>query len=263
MIDLKLGDVHELIKTLPDHSVNLVLADPPYGISAAKDKWDSPLNWDVLWPEINRVLAPHGAIALFSASKFTFEIVNTNFRNYRYKYTWVKNFSTGFLNASRLPLKRSEDVCIFYKNQPTYNPQRYETDKPAIVIRDKKEWQRQLYRCSGEIDRVRTYDNTRLYDDVLFFDAEPISGRLHPSQKPIALLEHFIKTYTNEGQTVLDFCMGSGSTGVAAVKNKRNFIGFELYKEYFDIAQDRISTEPISLIQELTTKGKADEQTTC
>lgn len=243
MIELQQGDVHELIKTIPDHSINLVLTDPPYGISAAKDKWDKSLDWQALWPELNRVLAPHGAIALFSASKFTFELVSTNLKQFRYKYTWVKNFSTGFLNASRLPLKRSEDVCIFYKNQPTYNPQRYETDKPAIVIRDKKEWLRQLYRCSGEIDRVRTYDNTRLYDDVLFFDAEPISGRLHPSQKPIALLEHFIKTYTNEGQTVLDFCMGSGSTGLAAMNTNRNFIGFELMPKYFDMAQARINAQ--------------------
>lgn len=263
MIDLKLGDVHELIKTLPDHSVNLVLADPPYGISAAKDKWDCPLNWDVLWPEINRVLAPKGAIALFGASKFTYKLVASNFDDFRYKYVWVKNLPSGHLNANRMPMRMYEEINIFYPKQCDYYPQRTSGHPTCGQIQGGvRQYGQRTYHSDMRVDWDGR-DGTRCPKDVLFFDAVHNTKKVHPSEKPVPLLECLIKTYTVDGQTVLDFCMGSGSTGVAAVKNKRNFIGFELYKEYFDIAQDRISTEPISLIQELTTKGKADEQTTC
>lgn len=124
MIELQQGDVHELIKTIPDHSINLVLTDPPYGISAAKDKWDKSLDWQALWPELNRVLAPHGAIALFSASKFTFELVSTNLKQFRYKYVWVKNLPSGHLNAGRMPMRMYEEINIFYPKQCAYYPQR-------------------------------------------------------------------------------------------------------------------------------------------
>ena len=232
-------DCMSLLKKLPDSSVDMVLVDPPYGIS--QSKWDKVLPWHFLWLELERVCKESAAIAMFSASKFTFEMVSTNFRNFRYKYTWVKNFSTGFPNANKMPMKRSEEICIFYQKQPTYNPQRYETDKPAIVVRDKAGRGGKYIDIPGEVGKVRTYDNTRLYDDVLNFKAEPINGRLHVNQKPIALLEHLIKTYTNEGDAVLDFCMGSGSTGVAALNLNRAFVGCELDPNYFDIAAKRIS----------------------
>ena len=229
-----------LLKKLPDSSVDMVLVDPPFAITVAS--WDTPLSWGEVWEQLNRVCKVNAAVAMFASSKFTFKLVGSNFKDFRYRYTWVKNIATGFLNANRLPLKRSEDVCIFYKKQPVYNPQRYETNKPAMVRKDKiRDGGGGVYHFKGDPSRVRIYDNTRLYDDVLSFNAEPISGRLHSSQKPIALLEHLIKTYTNEGDTVLDFCMGSGSTGVAALNLNRAFIGCELDPNYFDIAAKRIS----------------------
>ena len=128
-------DCMSLLKKLPDSSVDMVLVDPPYGFTDAQ--WDKSLNWDEIWPQLKRVSKDNAAFALFASSKFVFELANTNFKEFRYKYTWVKNIATGFLNANRLPLKRSEDVCIFYKKQPVYNPQRYATDKPAMVRKDK------------------------------------------------------------------------------------------------------------------------------
>lgn len=137
-------DCMSLLKKLPDSSVDMALVDPPFAITNAS--WDTPLIWDEVWGQLNRVCKLNAAVAMFASSKFTFKLVASNFKDFRYRYTWVKNFSTGFLNANRLPLKRSEDVCIFYKKQPVYNPQRYETDKPAIVVRDKAGRGGQVYR---------------------------------------------------------------------------------------------------------------------
>lgn len=243
MIELQQGDVHELIKTIPDHSINLVLTDPPYGISAAKDKWDKPLDWQALWPELNRVLAPHGAIALFSASKFTFELVSTNLKQFRYKYVWVKNLPSGHLNAGRMPMRMYEEISLFYPQQCTFNPQRTSGHPMQGRIRGGvRQYGQRSYHADMRLNWDGT-DGTRGPKDVLYFDAVHNTKKQHQSEKPVALLEYLIKTYTNEGQTVLDFCMGSGSTGLAAMNTNRNFLGFELMPKYFDMAQARINAQ--------------------
>lgn len=240
MIDLKQGDAQQLLKEVPDHSVNLILSDPPYGITAAGNKWDKPLNWSALWPELKRVLAPKGAIALFSSSKFTFELVASNLKDFRYKYVWVKNLPSGHLNAGRMPMRMYEEINIFYPKQCAYYPQR-STGHPTCgqIWGGVRHYGQRAYHNDYRTDWDGR-DGTRSPKDVLNFDAVHNTKKLHQSEKPVPLLEHLIKTYTTEGQTVLDFCMGSGSTGLAAVNTKRSFIGFELDTHFFDIAKERI-----------------------
>lgn len=232
MIKLLQGDCLELMKDIPDGSVDMILCDLPYGIT--KCKWDSVIPFDVLWERYSRVIKDNGAICLFSQMPFSAMLVSSNLQMYRYEWIWKKSNSTGFLNANKMPLKTHESINVFYKKLPTYNPQ-FTQGKPYKAT------------CSsqtanyGEFYKITTVSDGRRYPiDVLEFNSE--TG-LHPTQKPVALLEYLIKTYTNERDTVMDNCMGSGSTGVACKNLNRNFIGIELDKNYFDIAKERIENE--------------------
>ena len=232
------GECIEEMRKLPSGSVDSVICDPPYGTTACK--WDNVIDFEEMWEELFRVLKPNGVICLCSAQPFTSALIMSNVLHFKYSWTWVKNKATGHLNAKKQPLRATEDVCVFYKKQPTYNPQGLvKKDKPTI---SKGNRGTKGAGSSGEVyglankDAVQThtgYPRTTLEVPVVM---KPI----HSTQKPVELMEYLIKTYTNEGETVLDFTMGSGTTGVACVNTNRNFIGIELDENYFRISRDRI-----------------------
>ena len=229
------GDCLKLMKDIPDGSVDLVLCDPPYGTTDCS--WDSVLPFDELWTEYNRLLKPDGAAVLFAAQPFTTQLINSNRRNFRYCWYWLKNQPTGFTFAKYQPMRRVEDVCVFYRKRPTYNPQGLQAVKNPKQ-RKKRRQQRESIYMAGTLLKEYTPRFTNYPKNVLQFDSE---RGYHPTQKPVPLLEYLVKTYTNPGDTVLDNCMGSGSTGVAVKRvGGRHFIGIEQNKIYFDIARQRI-----------------------
>lgn len=239
-VSLYHGDCLELLKDVPSKSVNMVLCDLPYGTT--RNKWDSCINLDALWIEYKRVLAEGGgAVALFAQMPFVATLYNSNPKWFRYEYVWVKSCPVGFLNANRMPLRAHEQILIFYPKLPTYNKQRRmgfsNYIRPNYMGSDNYNYFKPHVSC--------VTDGTRDPIDVLNFKVE--RGK-HPTQKPVLLLEWLIKTYTNEGDTVLDNTMGSGSTGVACVNTGRNFIGMELNADYFATAQARIKEAQGALI---------------
>ena len=231
------GDCLEEMKNIPDKSIDCIICDLPYGMT--KNKWDIVIPFDKLWEQYNRVIKDNGAIILFGNNPFTAELILSNKKYFRYTLVWEKNKFSDFLNSKRKPMKIHEDIVIFYKKQPTYNPQ--------LVVGDPyTRWNTQ-----SAVDKQTNYgkikenvvknDGTRLPTTVLKFNRK--ERPIHPTEKPVDLLEWLIKTYSNEGDTVLDNCMGSGSTGVACKNTNRNFIGIELDTNYFNIAQERLNIE--------------------
>ena len=233
MIDIKQGDCLELIKEISDKSIDMILCDLPYGTT--HNKWDNVISLDALWGGYERVIKNNGAIVLFGDGMFTANLMLSNSKMWRYNLIWDKQRGCDFLNANVKPLKSHEDICVFYKRKPTYNKQ-YWYSKPYKLIKNGS-----LSDNYG--DRKTAYteskDGKRNPLSILSFPRD--SKKLHPTQKPVALLEYLIKTYTNEGETVLDNCMGSGSTGVACINTNRNFIGYELDEKYFEIAEKRLN----------------------
>lgn len=225
------GDCLELMEAIPMGSIDMILCDLPYGTT--RNKWDSIIPFDRLWEQYERIIKNNGAIVLFSQMPFAARLICSNIKLFRYEWVWEKDNSTGFLNAKKMPLKIHENICVFYKNPPTYNPQMRKGFKPYVV---------QNARGStnyGKQQNVTTVSNGERYPvDLIKFTRD--KSKVHPTQKPVALLEYLIKTYTNEGEIVLDNCMGSGSTCVAAVNTNRHYIGFELEEKYFSIACKRL-----------------------
>jgi site-specific DNA-methyltransferase (adenine-specific) len=236
MIWLQQGDCLELMKNIPDGSVDMILCDLPYGTTM--NKWDSVIDFDELWTAYKRIIKNNGAIVLFGQGLFTAELACSNKEMFRYRLVWEKTKAGGFLNARRMPLQAHEDISVFYKKLPTYNPQ-MEAGKTYV----KRAVTNGDGGCYGKFDRVgqtNINNGTRFPRSVLRFSNDNHNS-IHKTQKPVRLLEYLIRTYTNEGETVLDNCMGSGSTGVACVNLKRNFIGMELEEKYFKIAEERIN----------------------
>ena len=236
MIDLKCGDCLELMKDIPDKSIDMILCDLPYNTSNRKttwNEWDSEINLSNLWDEYNRVMKDNGVVVLFAQGLFVANVIMSNPKNYKYEWIWQKEQGTGFLNAKRMPLKNHENILVFYKKTPIYNPQ-MRIGNPYVITKSSKS---SNYCSSDKI--VTTFNEGQRYPlTVLSFKRD--KEKIHPTQKPVALLEYLIKTYTNENDLVLDNCMGSGSTGVACVSTNRNFIGIELDENYFKIAKERI-----------------------
>ena len=235
MINLLQGDCLELMEYIPDKSIDMILCDLPYGTTRCK--WDSVIPFEPLWKNYSRIIKDNGAIVLFSQMPFTAALVMSNLKMFRYEWIVEKSIATGFLNAKHMPLKCHENICIFYKKLPTYNPQMTK-GKPYNIKRRDCEAQ-----YLGNFENIETKnEGTRCPRDILKDLWKPYCGGklFHPTQKPVPLLEYLIKTYTNEGETVLDNCMGSGSTGVACVNTNRNFIGIEMDKKYFEIAKERL-----------------------
>jgi site-specific DNA-methyltransferase (adenine-specific) len=241
MINLMHGDCLEMMKTIPDGSVDMVLTDPPYGTTACK--WDSVIPFEPMWEQLKRITKKNGAIVLTASQPFTSALVMSNVKMFKYCWVWGKSKATGHLHAKHMPMKSHEDVCVFYDKQCTYNP--LKTDgtpyRGRKNIGDRGNFSKEF---EGSDENVR-YDNKtglRNPTTIQFFkNAQYESKTTHPTQKPVALMEYLIRTYTNEGETVLDFTMGSGTTGVAAGNLDRSFIGIELDETYFKIASDRIN----------------------
>lgn len=234
-IDLRLGDCLELMKDIPDGSIDAIITDPPYGTTACK--WDSVIPFEPMWAELKRIIKPNGAIVLFGSEPFSSALRMSNIKQYKYDWIWDKVKGTGFLNAKKQPMRNHELVSVFYKKQPTYNPQKTKGHKLKKTFRG-KHLQTDVY---GDMNNDYTYSSTERYPrSIQVFSTDTQNSSQHPTQKPVALLEYLTKTYTNEGETVLDFTMGSGSTGVACSNTNRNFIGIELDEKYFEIAKKRI-----------------------
>ena len=235
IVKLLQGDCLELMKKIPDNSVDMILCDLPYGMT--QNQWDSCIPLDLLWKQYSRIIKPNGAIVLTSQGLFTAKLIMSQPKLYRYKWIWEKSKSTNFLNAKKQPLRKHEEVCVFYKKQPTYNPQ-----MTKGVPYDKGVRKNQLSGSYGDFQPVHVYsDGERYPTDIIYVKTAESEGEVvHPTQKPVELCEYLIKTYTNENDVVLDNCMGSGTTGVACVNTNRNFIGMELDENYFNIAKNRI-----------------------
>lgn len=220
----------EGMKRMPAKSVDMILCDLPYGTTA--NKWDSIIPLEKLWEQYERIIKVNGAIALTSSQPFTTKLINSNAKDFRYLWVWEKANSTGFQHANRRPLKKHEDIIIFYKKQPTYNPQ-------GLVIYGKPS--RRGYVGDNWLDMKDgkyTQKYTNYPTSILKFGHDV--AKLHPTQKPVPLFEYLIKTYTNEGETVLDNCMGSGTTAIACINTNRNYIGFELDETYYEKSLERI-----------------------
>jgi site-specific DNA-methyltransferase (adenine-specific) len=233
MINLMQGDCLERMKEIPDGSVDMVLTDPPFGVT--QNKWDSVIPLELMWAEINRVRKINAAILLFGTEPFSSNLRLSNIKEFKYDWDWIKEAGTGFLNAKKQPLRNRESVSVFYTKQPIYNPQMRTGFKPYSC---KKGGGTDNYNKDSQANIVTESNGERYPLTLLEFSRD--KDKKHPTQKPVALMEYLIKTYTNEGETVLDFTMGSGTTGVAAKNLNRNFIGIELDEGYFEIAKDRI-----------------------
>ena len=233
MIDLRQGDCLEIMKEIPSDSVDLILCDLPYGIT--RNKWDSVINLDEMWEQYERIIKDNGVIVLTAVQIFASQLIMSRPNLFKYDLIWKKTIASGQLNVNRQPLRTHEHILIFYKKQPTYN-QQMTKGKPYTINR------KATYNGEGYNKQTDSYkENTgfRHPTSVLEFSNPRHKGG-HPTQKPVELFEWLVKTYSNEGDLVLDNCMGSGTTGVACKNLSRNFIGIELDEKYFNIAKKRI-----------------------
>ena len=226
------GDCLDVIKKLPDSCIDTIITDPPYGTTACK--WDSIIPLEPMWKQLKRVIKANGAIVLFGSEPFSSALRMSNIKNYKYDWKWEKSKPSGHLNARKQPMRLYEDIVVFYKKQCTYNPIGLKSaiskkvsvsgDRSSVFGKEK----------SFETGKFTNYPRNKIIENNIYGD------NIHPTQKPVKLMEYLIKTYTNEGETVLDFTMGSGTTGVACNNLNREFIGIEKDKDYFDIAVNRI-----------------------
>ena len=233
------GETIQEMAKLPDHSIDLILCDLPYQVTQAK--WDILIPFEDLWREYNRLIKDKGAIVLFSQQPFTSQLVMSNPKMFRYEIIWNKVRTTGFLNANRMPLKQHENILVFYKKLPTYNPQMVKGGSPSHSRGKAGTAKNRIYGAFNPTsDTPSSKTNMKFPTDIYTVSNKVGKDTVHPTQKPVDLLEWLIKTYTNEHDTVLDNTMGSGSTGVACANTNRDFIGIELEKKYFKIAKERI-----------------------
>lgn len=239
------GDCLEVMKSIPDKSVDMVLCDLPYGTTACK--WDNVIPFEPLWECYNRIIKDNGAILLFSAQPFTTDLICSNRKNFRYEIIWQKTQVSGFLNANKMPLRAHENILVFYKKLPTYNPIKTCVNQKNIGRARKPNLVRSQQYGTTMLRTIYVETGLRYPTDVIKFSnwngtlfGKNVSHVKHPTAKPVDLLEYLIKSYSNPGDTILDNCMGSGSTGVACVNTNRHFIGIELDDKYFSISKDRI-----------------------
>ena len=247
MSDIKLyqGDCLELMKNIPDKSIDMILCDLPYGTT--KNKWDIIIPLDILWQYYKKIIKDNGCIALFAQTPFDKVLGASNLEMLKYEWIWEKDKGTGFLNAKKMPLKLHENILVFYKNPPTYNPVMRTGFKPY-----KQKSGRGSSNYEKQVQVVTDNSGDRYPVDIIKFNRD--KDKLHPTQKPVALLEYLIKTYTNEGDVVLDNCAGSMSTGIACLNTNRNGIMIEKDENYFKIGKERIEKRinELSLQNELS-----------
>ena len=234
LITLKKGDCLELMKDIPDKSIDMILCDLPYGTTACK--WDTIIPFEPLWEQYERIIKDNGAIVLTASQPFTTKLINSNVALFRYEWIWEKSRPSNFFFAKKGAMKYHENVLVFYKKLPTYNP---------IMIKGQKAHDSRGGISKNNITgtsnvRKPNTSNLKYPSSIIKVKSTDSTRNLHPTQKPTELFEYLIKTYTNEGETVLDNVMGSGTTGVACKNLNRNFIGMELDEDYFNIAKERI-----------------------
>lgn len=255
MIDLRLGDCLEVMKTIEDNSIDAIITDPPYGTTSCK--WDSIIDLDLMWEQLNRIIKPTGAIVLFAQQPFSSVLLVSNVKKFRHRFLWEKDKCANFMVAKAQPLKYTEDILVFcnvgfLKNQfkkptGTYNPQMREgkgkIDNRIGKIRNNSDHLKEIsYRPNPTKNKmINDSSKQRFPKDILNIKTQ--HKRLHPTQKPVELMEYLVKTYTNENETVLDFTMGSGTTLVACKKLGRNGIGIEQDENYFNIALQRLEEQ--------------------
>ena len=238
-IVLRYGDCLDVMQEIPNNSIDCIICDLPYGTTAMT--WDKIIDFDLLWEQYNRICKDNSNIILFSSGEFTYKLYASNIKQYKYKLIWKKNVPTGMSSAKYRPMKYYEEILVFQKGKGCYNPQM----KERVGVH--KECYRYNHYCNpnNHIDlekKPKRYDPKKVQpSDILEFNVVPNrKGKLHPTEKPVELLEWLVKTYSNENDTILDNCMGSGTTGVACKNLNRNFFGIEKDKKYFDIAKERI-----------------------
>lgn len=232
------GDCLDVMKEIPAQTIDLILCDLPYGLT--KNKWDRMLSLDRLWILYEHIIKDNGAIILFCQNQFTIELINSNRRFWRYNYIWDKVLISGFLNANKRPLQQHENIAVFYKTQPVYNPQKIKGE--ISHSRGKNPQHRsKTYLIKNHLDRHKELGNFKHPTTILKFQRPAPSESFHETQKPIGLCEFLISTYSNPKDLILDNCAGSGSTLIAAKNTKRNFIGIEINPDYCKIAEERLA----------------------
>ena len=235
------NDMFDVFPNIKPQSVDLLLTDFPYGtLNKKRNEWDKIIDYDKFWYYVDILCKPNCAIVSTAAQPFTSVLISTNYANFKYCLVWEKSKSTGYLNAKKQPMRSHEDIVVFYKKQPTYNPQ-MTVGKPydkGKAVRDAIQYGKQTKSV-----HVKNTEGTRYPRSVLYFKTAEDEGKLHPTQKPIALYEYLVKTYSNEGDTILDPCMGSGTTGIACLNTDREFIGIERDENYYTIAEERLKTD--------------------
>ena len=252
MINLMQGDCLKVMKEIPDGSVDMVLTDPPYGTTACK--WDTVIDLPLMWEQLKRVTKPNGSIVMTASQPFTSALVMSNPKMFKYCWVYQKSKATNFLNAKKNPLKYHEDVLVFTKNgQHLYNPQMEKGEPWTRVHRSDNKDDCAYGKSSRQNGDLFENKGNRYPSSIISKLSNPSGrGQLHPTQKPVALMEYLIRTYTNEGETVLDFTMGSGTTGVACINTGRSFIGIELDEDYYKTASKRLEdrTRQIDIFSE-------------
>ncbi len=233
------NDMFDVFPSIEPQSVDLLLTDFPYGtLNKKRNEWDKVIDYDKFWYYIDIICKPNAAIISTAAQPFTSVLISTNYTNFKYCLVWEKSKATGYLNAKKQPMRAHEDIVVFYRKQPTYNPQ-MTIGKPydkGTAVRDAEQYGKQT-----KAVHVKNTEGTRYPRSVLYFKTAEDEGKLHPTQKPIALYEYLIRTYSNEGDVVLDPCMGSGTTGIASLNTDREFIGIEREEKYYSVAEERLN----------------------
>lgn len=237
--EIYLGDCLELMpKHVEDKSIDMIFCDLPYGTT--QNKWDSVIDLPTLWGEYERVIKDNGAIVLFAQTPFDKVLGESNLKLLKYEWIWEKTQATGHLNAKKMPMKAHENILVFYKKLPTYNPQKTTGHKPMNSGVRRSSLKNENYNEINKVDLPFGGDTDRYPRTVLEFKSDKQKNYLHPTQKPLALIEYMIKTYTNEGDLILDNTCGSGTTGLGAKNLNRNYIMMEQDPKYFEIAKARV-----------------------
>ena len=241
------ADCFDVFPFIEDKSIDAIICDLPYGTTRAK--WDSILDLDLLWEQYERIIKPNGVIVLFGSQPFTTTLINSNIKDFKYSLVWDKKMKVGMMNCKRMPLRQHEDIVVFYKKQPTYNPQ-----MTKGKMRNKKIAPTKDFEVYGQITPIDNFNDEYYPSSILEFTNANQKAKSHTTQKSLDLMEYLVKTYTNESDTVLDNTMGSGTTGVACKQLNRSFVGIEMDDKYFDIASKRINEaqRSVSLFSDCT-----------